>query len=142
MIQINFKKLNDLAIIPTKAHPTDAGLDIYSIEDITVIANRTTEIKTGIASEILNQDSIYYFQIFGRSGLAKNYGVKILGGVIDESYRGEWIVLIEASCDFKINKGDKIAQAVLFKLPDYIIGETPSLTETKRGNKGFGSSGY
>jgi dUTP pyrophosphatase len=87
----------------------------------------------------------HFAMIRGRSGLAHKHGIHILGGLIDESYLGEWKVILynTSNARFEIAEGDRIAQFVVLKDDYYDIIEVQEsdLEETNRGEKGFGSSG-
>ena len=138
-MNIKVKRLACVAKAPTKAHPTDAAFDLYADTNTIIYPNTTVKITTGLAIEIPDG---YYAQILGRSSLSSN-GVHVTGGVIDSGYRGEWAVLLHCTnkngWEFKI--GDKIAQFVLHEVPLANILEVNELSNTARGDKGFGSSG-
>lgn len=141
-ITIKFKKLSEDAIIPTKAHASDIGLDLYAAEDHILMQGWPTKISTKIACEFPKGIAGL---ILDRSSMGAK-GIKVMGGVIDQAYRGELIVcLIELNrstiMPITISKGDKIAQLVLIPSYEVNITETEELNETDRGSKGFGSSG-
>tara|TARA_R100001082_G_scaffold52043_1_gene28384 strand:+ start:212 stop:664 length:453 start_codon:yes stop_codon:yes gene_type:complete len=135
------KKLDPDAQIPTKAHSSDAGYDLYSCEPVTLAPMERKVVKTGIAIALAFPD--LYGRVAPRSGLAVNKGLDVLAGVIDSSYRGEvGVVLINLSNEeVFLNKGSKIAQLILET--HYIAGweEVDSLPVSDRDEKGFGSSG-
>ena len=138
---LKFKKLNDQAVIPQFANPSDVGFDLFSLEDKTLKTGERYVFNTGLASEIPEG----YFVVFKpKSGLAVKAGIDVLAGVIDAGYRGEWgVVLINLGHeDYAFSKGDKIAQGILlsFDLPE-IIETKDDLSKADRGEKGFGSSG-
>ena len=151
---IKFKRLTDTAKLPEKNHDTDAGMDFFADEVVDLMAGKTLAISTGVAWEPYFEDGIteqnfsnfflVYMKIQGRSGLALNNSIEVLGGTIDSDYRGEIkIILNNASRSnktFSIRKGDKIAQGIVYLIPKYQIEETKILTKTKRNEKGFGSS--
>ena len=135
-MQLKVKRLTDTAKLPVKNHATDAGFDIFADEDITVRTQET--IKTGIALEI---PTGYYAEIVGRSGLTSKTSFRVNKGVIDSAYRGEIRIMAETyKTAYKIKQGDKIAQMILYKLPEFEIEEVSELSESERGTKGFGSS--
>ncbi len=120
----------------------DAGLDLKSREDATLYPGDRKMFKTGTKLAIPGG---YYGSVNPRSGLAKKHGITVLNadGVVDPGYRGEiGVILINHSdTDFKINKGDRIAQLIIQKYEDVEFNVVDSLDETKRGDSGFGDSG-
>jgi len=151
---LNVKRLYEDAILPTRNNPTDAGLDLYAYETVTLAAAGVmvnsdgthevdpsrTVIPTGIAIQF---PPGYAFFIHDRSGLSAKHGIHRLAGVVDEPYRGEIkVALINLGHkEYTINKGDRIAQGVLTPIALPEIVEVDSLTDTSRGAHGFGSSG-
>lgn len=137
---IKFQKNLDEAIIPHYAHKGDAGMDIFSAEETTIKARERKNIKTGIKIELPDG---FVGLVWDKSGLALKNGIKTMAGVIDSGYRGEiGIVLVNLSDqDFKIEKGQKIAQMLIQKVERLEIKEVKELSETKRGEGGFGSTG-
>ena len=142
---MKIKKLNENAQLPQKAHEADAGYDIFSIEDVTIPAGHRATVKTGIACEFPEDGNFYYMRIAPRSGMAVKHGINVLAGVVDQAYRGEILVCLhntDLENDYVVKSGDKIAQMI-----PTIIGIFDSLefveeiSETDRGDKGFGSSG-
>lgn len=133
------EKLSPFAKFPTRAHPSDAGLDLYSNDNYTLFPGDITGIKTGLKMKI---PAGYAGLIWDKSGLAK-IGLHTLGGVVDSGYRGEIIVLIKNLSEdiFNISAGQKIAQILIQKIetPEIIEGKIDD--ETERGDNGFGSSG-
>jgi len=142
MLKVKIKKLNNEAVVPYAANPFDAGYDLFSAEEISLLPGEFKSIRTGIAIELPKGTE---GQVRPRSGLAKNYGVTALNtpGTIDEGYRGEvCVILINHGKEaFEVKKGMKIAQ--LLVKPTYRVEfeEAESLSESVRGEKGFGSSG-
>jgi dUTP pyrophosphatase len=120
-----------------------AGLDVRSAENGLLKPGEFKLITTGIRVEIPYG---YEIQVRPRSGLAKNYGVTVLNspGTIDADYRGEiGVILINhGQYDFEVKPGDRIAQLVLCPVEKVQWLATSTLeTSTKRGDKGFGSTG-
>lgn len=136
---LKFLKLQKNARIPMYDHADDAGFGIYSIENKILKVMEIYDVKTGIASEIPND---FFVSFRDRSSMGVK-GIHILGGVIDAGYRGEWkVIMINLGKEnYKIEKGDKIAQGILQDAKQVKIVETKKLSETKRGVKGFGSTG-
>ena len=124
-------------IVPRKAHYNDAGFELFSAEQITLYPQQTVKIKTGVCLEIPDG---YCGVIHDRSSMGSK-SLKVMGGVIDSTYRGEIIVcLYNGGLETEIKSGDKIAQLLVLPVPDVTITEVDSLSETRRGTKGFGST--
>jgi dUTP pyrophosphatase len=142
MKQIKIKKLNPYAIIPHYAHEGDAGMDVYSTINFTLKPNHRSMIPTGLSFEIPKG---YELQIRPKSGIAIKKGITLLNtpGTLDSGYRGELkiIMINHSSEEYKIKKGEKIAQIVLAKYEEANIIEIEELNETARGKGGFGSTG-
>lgn len=142
MYTLKVKKLNEDAIIPNFAHKGDAGMDLYSIEKVIIPKNETRLIKTGISIELPHMTEA---QVRPRSGLALKYSITVLNspGTIDEGYRGEiGVILINhGKEDFVVEKHMKIAQMVIKPIYEIHIEEVKDLSDTERGNGGFGSTG-
>jgi len=122
--------------------PESSGMDICSTIDVNIDPLHRYLIPCGISVEI---PIGYEIQVRSRSGLAINNGVMVLNspGTIDSDYRGEIKVILMNFGDavFTVNKGDRIAQMVLCKIAQMKLQSTNDLTETNRGNGGFGSTG-
>lgn len=139
-ITLQIKKLEKEAQLPKQNRPGDAAFDLYTTQDAIVPAQGRTTLKTGIAVAFPE----HYVMLFrDRSGLAAKEGLTTMGGVIDSNYRGELLVILHNTTeeDYKVHKGDRIAQALLLPLPQVTVEEVKELDETVRGEKGFGSSG-
>jgi dUTP pyrophosphatase len=140
MVDIRFKRLNKSAKVPSYAHEGDAGMDIYSCEEAIIAPKERKIIKTGISAAFPEG---HVALIWDRSGNAAKRGIKTMAGVIDSGYRGEWgIVLLNTSDEeFKINIGDRIAQALVQPVIHANITEVEDLEDSSRGEGGFGSTG-
>jgi len=138
---LKFKKLDTLASIPQRAHPTDSGMDIRSVEAHTLGHLERHTFSTGLAAIIPEG---YELQVRPRSGLASK-GIVAMFGTVDEGYRGEIsITLVNLGNDtHTVSIGDKIAQLVLAPVVRPEIEETDDVrpSETDRGIDGFGSTG-
>lgn len=136
------EKINEKAVIPFKAHEGDAGMDLFSVEEAILKPMERKLIHTGIKIQLPTNTEA---QIRPRSGLALKNGISVLNtpGTIDEGYRGEiGIIVINLGAEnFKIEEGMKIAQMVIKPTLSLDVEEVVELTETSRGEGGFGSTG-
>ncbi len=139
-MKIKIKKLTESAIVPKFAHDDDAGMDIFSDEDIIIDSGKRVAVKTGIAMEFPKD---YAALIWDKSGVAMNKGLTKLAGVFDSCYRGEYkIVMYNLSGEaVKINKGEKIAQIVFHKIEHPEVEICDELSNSERGCGRFGSTG-
>ncbi len=139
MNTLKVKKLSHDAKLPARAEEDSAGLDIYTNEDYVLKSGETHAFSTGISTEFA---SGLVALIWDRSGLGAK-GVHRLAGVIDSSYRGEWkIVLHNLTLQkVKIKAGDRIAQCLIQKYEVLAVKEVNELSDSERGEGGFGSSG-
>jgi len=134
------KCLTETAILPTRAHSGDAGLDLYADESVIVCASCRSLVSTGIAIAIPYG---YVGLIWPRSGLAAKHGISVDAGVIDSGYRGPIKVLLTNASTvqhYEINRGDKIAQLLIQPVALLTPVEVDCLNETERDADGFGSS--
>jgi dUTP pyrophosphatase len=142
LINLKVKKLSSLAEIPAYQTEEAAGFDLHSIEDVVIAPKERKLIATGLAFDI---PAGYEIQIRPRSGLAYKHGITVLNtpGTIDSDYRGEIKVLLINHSDeeFEIKVGERIAQALIKEVIQAKFEEVEELSETKRGEKGFGSTG-
>ena len=139
---VKFRRIDLSAELPTYAHPGDAGMDIRSIEELTIAPGARALVHTGL---VMMLPPGYEAQVRPRSGLALKNGVTVLNtpGTIDEGYRGEvGVILVNFGSEpFKVEKGAKIAQMVIAPCTRAEIVETDEVDDTVRGTGGFGSSG-
>jgi len=140
MKTIDVKRLTVTAKLPTRGTPFAAGLDLYADEDCTILQGNRKLVSTGIAVQF---DAGHYLRIAPRSGLAVKSGIDVLAGVVDSDYRGEVrVALINLSSDaYVVHKGDRIAQAIVYEIDLPEVVEVAELTETVRGEGGYGSTG-
>jgi len=139
-LYLEFKKLHEDAIIPSKNYPTDAGFDLYALEDKELWDTATPKCRTGIA---INIPPGYVGLIISRSSMGAKR-ISILGGLVDCGYVGDVTVMLEAHTGYyNIKKGDKIAQLVILPLPKFEAKEVAEFSNnySERKQKGFGSSG-
>jgi len=137
---LHFKRLDDRATLPTRGSSSSAGLDLYSIEEITIEPQKRIVARTGLAVAV---PVGFYGRVAPRSGLAVKNGLDVLAGVIDSDYRGEVCCALLNTGDEAINlpQGSRLCQLII----EQIITPNPEwaneLDETSRGAGGFGSTG-
>jgi dUTP pyrophosphatase len=142
-MELRFTKLNDAAVVPTRAHPGDAGLDLYSTEPAHLGPGERWSVGTGIAVEIPEGHAGL---VLPRSGLAREHGIALVNspGLIDAGYRGEIRVLLlntDPAETVRIEAGARIAQLVVTPVAIAEPVEATELSDSVRGDGGFGSSG-
>ncbi|MSO41798.1 MAG: dUTP diphosphatase [Solirubrobacterales bacterium] len=135
--------MSDAATIPTRAHDSDAGLDLYAAEGARIGPGERVGVGTGLAVAVPGGLAGI---VLPRSGLALKHGVALVNspGLIDPGYRGEVRVLLlntDSSAEFKVAAGDRIAQLLLMPIAIASPQEAESLDDTVRGSGGFGSTG-
>ena len=145
-VRVYFKKIHADAIIPTKAYQDDAGIDFYSIEDVVVPAKGFGIVRTGLKCELVvdnDYELIPYLQIIDKSGMAFKRNLHVVAGVVDAGFRGEITIKLWnfGDEDVFIKKHQKIAQGIVFLVPFVLTSETDTLSESERGEGGFGSTG-
>jgi dUTP pyrophosphatase len=139
---VRFLKSDPAARLPEYAHPGDAGMDIFSIEEKTLAPHERALVRTGLVM-MLPEDA--EAQVRPRSGLALKHGITVLNapGTIDAGYRGEvGVILINhGDVPFTVEKGMKIAQLVVARVVRAEIVEADRVDGSSRGAGGFGSTG-
>lgn len=136
-LNIKIKKLHKDAVIPTKAHTTDAGCDLYATS--CHYDNGLIIYGTGIAVEI---PAGYVGLVFPRSSIANTHlTLSNSVGVIDSGYRGEVMAKFRKGGTRGYNVGDRIAQLIILPYPEVVFEEAEELSESDRGTGGYGSSG-
>lgn len=139
-MKIYIQKIDQDAKLPSLAYQGDAGIDLYSVEEVVIQSMENKAVRAGIKIAIPEG---YAGFVWDKSGLALNNKIKTMAGVIDSGYRGEVKVVMFnlGKTDYKVEKGAKIAQLVIMPIINYELEEVNELDETRRGEKGFGSSG-
>jgi dUTP pyrophosphatase len=142
-MELRFRRLSDDAILPTRAHDGDAGLDLYSVEAATIEPGKRGSVGTGLAVEIPDGHAGL---VLPRSGLAARHGITLPNapGLIDAGYRGELRVLLlntDRVEPFEVARGDRIAQLLVTAFASTEPVEVTELAASARGEAGFGSSG-
>jgi dUTP pyrophosphatase len=132
-------KLDNGAYMPTRAHETDAGLDIYAREDKLVPACGSAVFDTGVHIELPNGT---VGMLKSKSGLNVKHGLTS-EGVIDVGYTGSICVKLynNSPLSYRVNKGDKISQLVILPILTPALELVEDLEATERGNGDFGSTG-
>lgn len=140
---LRVQRLDPAAILPTRAYPGDAGLDLYLLGPCRLGPGDRVQVRTGVAVEIPEG---YAGLVVPRSGLAARSGIALVNapGVIDAGYRGELKVLLLntdrlETCE--IAACERIAQLLLVAVAMPTVSEVQDLTTSTRGTGGFGSSG-
>jgi len=137
---LKVRKLVPHAKLPAYAHVNDAACDLFASHDVTLAPMERVQVGTGLAFEIPKEHVVF---IWDKSGLSHVHGLKTLGGVIDEGYRGEVKVGLVNLGDtpYTIESGHKVAQMVLQKKEVVVVEEVEELSSSVRGEGGFGSTG-
>jgi len=143
VIDLRVTRLRDDAVLPTKAHCDDAGLDLSACETVTIAPGERATVGTGLAVAIPGDHAGL---VVPRSGLAQRHGLSIVNtpGVIDSGYRGEVRVVLlntDSERSFTVEQGMRIAQLLVVPARVVEVVEVGELPESMRGTSGFGSSG-
>jgi dUTP pyrophosphatase len=143
LVQLPVAKLREDALLPSRAREGDAGLDLYACEAAHIGPGERWSVGTGVGVEIPEGHAGL---VLPRSGLARDHGIALVNapGLIDSGYRGELRVLLlntDPAETFRVEPGDRIAQLVLTPIATPEPVETGALTDSTRGEGGFGSSG-
>lgn len=142
-MRLSVHRLDARAQVPTRAHPDDAGLDLYALEETTLAPGARAQIRTGIAVEI---PAGHAGLVLPRSGLAARHGIALVNapGLIDSGYRGEVRVLLlntDHELAYRVEPGARIAQLLVVAVVPAAVTEVAELAASARGAAGFGSSG-
>lgn len=135
---VQIQPLQDDVIIPQKSYEQAAGWDVFAPRDIYVPIDAVTLVPLGFKTALPGG---WCAILKERSGLGKE-GVQLFGGVIDSDYRGEWMVALKANlAPMRIPQGKAIAQFLIVPVPSVTLQVVKELSQTVRGDRGFGSSG-
>lgn len=144
-IEIKFKQTHPAAKLPqanNKDKATgDSGFDLVAVEDVKILPRQSEVIPVGLTLAYLTPG--YWFRIEPRSGLGFKYSIQPHLGVIDNGYRGDLGVKLynfDGNTAHQVTAGDKIAQIVVYPLIQPELSFTDDVTDSARGDKGFGSS--
>jgi dUTP pyrophosphatase len=139
---VKFRRIDPDAILPSYAHPGDAGMDVRSVESLTIPPGGRACVRTGLVFQLPPDAEA---QVRPRSGLALRHGVTVLNspGTIDAGYRGEVCVILAnlGAEPFAVERGMKIAQVVVAPVARAEIAEVEAVDASERGSGGFGSTG-
>jgi dUTP pyrophosphatase len=140
---LRVRRVDPGATLPTRAHPGDAGLDLYALDRHVLEPGQRDSVRTGIAVEIPDGQAGL---VLPRSGLAAERGIALVNapGLIDAGYRGEIRVLLlntDRVTRCAISAGDRVAQLLLVRIETPDVVEVDELALSERGAGGFGSSG-
>ena len=132
-------QLDKQALMPVRAHETDAGLDLLSPVDMVIPERGSVTVDTGVHIELPPNTAGF---LKSKSGLNVKYGVTS-EGVVDVGYTGSIAVKLynHSSIDYTVHRGDKISQLVVVKIDTPELALVEKLADTERGNSGFGSTG-
>jgi dUTP pyrophosphatase len=142
VIEVAFRRLRDDAVLPSRAYPGDAGLDLAACQRVELGPGERALVPTGLAVAIPDG---YAGFVQPRSGLASEHGISMVNspGLIDSGYRGELRVILlntDRAATFVVEPGMRIAQLVVLPVPEVELVELDALPESERGTSGFGSS--
>jgi dUTP pyrophosphatase len=139
---IAFRRLREEAVVPARAYPGDAGLDLTACDRVELGPGERAVVATGLAVAIPEG---YAGFVQPRSGLAAEHGISVVNapGLIDSGYRGEVRVVVlntDGAEQFVVEPGMRIAQLVVLPVPELAVVEVEELPASERGERGFGSS--
>ena len=142
-MELRFVRLREEAILPKRAHQGDAGVDLYADEPAHLGPGERWSVGTGVSVEIPDGHAGL---VLPRSGLAREHGIALVNapGLIDSGYRGEIRVLLlntDPAEVYRVKPGDRIAQLVVTPVIATEPVEAEALSDSGRGEGGFGSSG-
>jgi dUTP pyrophosphatase len=142
-LSLRIRRLDERATLPSRAYSGDAGLDLHALDGASLQPGERASVRTGIAVEI---PAGLAGLVLPRSGLANRHGIALVNapGLIDSGYRGEVRVLLlntDREHPYEIAAGDRIAQLLLIRYEAHAVEEVETLSESERGEGGFGSSG-
>ena len=148
LYKLKFVKTHPDAVLPKRNHDDpvfgDSGYDVTAVEQTTIPANGAAIVPIGL--KLGQVPPGFWIRIESRSGLQFKHNISAFNGIIDNNYRGDMGVRLinNSNTDYVVNKGDRVAQLVLYPLVAVTsenVVFTDEATQTDRGEKGFGSSG-
>lgn len=141
MIRLAVQRIHPSAKLPAYAYEGDAGMDLFSVEDVTLAPGDKVLVGTGLKLAIPAGHGGF---VWDKSGIATKHHIKTMAGVVDSNYRGELKVVLTnlGKEPYEVRVGEKIAQLVIKPVAAPLIEEVEKIEENEvRGEKGFGSSG-
>ena len=144
-VDIQFVKTHEKAVLPKYNHSDpytgDSGLDVTSVQDIIIPSGGSAVVPVGLKLAYVTPG--YWFRVEGRSGLGFKHSISPHFGIIDNPYRGDMGIKLYnfSKVDYTVKAGDKIAQLIVYPLIQANVNFVNEVSETNRGEKGFGSSG-
>ncbi len=139
-MELKWKRLDERAKEPVKGHVGDAGIDFFALETVVFPPGGQMRVRTGIALEI---PFGHVGLVWDKSSISFNMGLKVVGGVIDAGFRGEFVASLVNMSDQEqtIEAGQKFTQVIIQKFEDRDLVETDTLSDTARGSGREGSTG-
>ena len=143
-VMIRFRRVSELASVPTRGSEKAAGYDLYAALEapVSIAPHETVKIDTGLQFEIPDG---YFAAIFARSGIASKEGLRPANctGVCDSDFRGNYIVALhnDSGITRVVEPGERIAQMIVMPYLGVSFEEADTLSDTERGGGGFGSTG-
>ena len=140
-LELKVIKTHPDAKLPHRAHDSDSGYDVYSVEDVVVPGRGSVVVPVGLKLAYITPG--YWFRVEPRSGLGFKHNIQPHLGIIDNGYRGDLGIKLYNFSDANITltKGSRIAQLILYPHITATISETDEVDDTERGESGFGSTG-
>jgi dUTP pyrophosphatase len=143
MVEVLIRRVDPVAVLPTYAHPGDAGADLVTTADVSLAPGERALVPTGISIAL---PAGYVALVHPRSGLAADHGLSIVNapGTIDAGYRGEIKVLLvnlDPAEPISLRRGDRIAQLLVQRVEQAAFVEVETLPGSARGAGGYGSTG-
>jgi dUTP pyrophosphatase len=140
-IELKVVKTHPDAKLPHRAHDSDSGYDVYSVEEVIVPGSGSVVVPVGLTLAYITPG--YWFRVEPRSGLGFKHNLQPHLGIIDNGYRGDLGIKLYnfSNVNIHLNKGSRIAQLVLYPHITATISEADKIDDTERGEDGFGSTG-
>ena len=140
-VELKVVKTHPDAKLPHRAHDSDSGYDVYSVEEVIVPGSGSVVVPVGLTLAYITPG--YWFRVEPRSGLGFKHNLQPHLGIIDNGYRGDLGIKLYnfSNVNIHLNKGSRIAQLVLYPHITATVSETDKIDDTERGDDGFGSTG-
>ena len=140
-LELKVVKTHPDAKLPHRAHDSDSGYDVYSVEEVVVPGRGSVVVPVGLTLAYITPG--YWFRVEPRSGLGFKHNIQPHLGIIDNGYRGDLGIKLYNFSDANVTltKGSRVAQLILYPHVTANITETNEIDDTERGEGGFGSTG-